>query len=100
MTGRDLVDYILDERGIRLTIGAPTCVSFDQHFRQDWGALIDKKIAEARAEALRDAAGVLYRVEQELSCLGHRSIAPGMESCSQLLLDVIQLRAAITQEEV
>jgi hypothetical protein len=79
MTGREIVDYILDERGIVLTIGSAPCVSFDQQFRQDWGNLIDKKVAEetvalrADNQRMREAAlafqelTVCYRINKRPS---------------------------------
>ena len=49
---RELVDNMLDKRGIRLMVGASPCATFDQHFRQDFAALIASALAEERERAI------------------------------------------------
>jgi len=98
MTGRELVDYFLDERGIVITIGSGPFVTFDQQFRHDWGNLIDKKVAEARAEALREAEESIkvlkWKYEKSVSGVWHSTqYVDGLQDAIKVL------RAAITQEE-
>jgi hypothetical protein len=50
MDARDLVDHMLDKRGIRMTIGSAPCATFDLQFRQDFAALIESRDAKIRAE--------------------------------------------------
>jgi hypothetical protein len=56
---RELVDHLLDERGIVLTVGSEPPANFDQHFRQDWAAEIERyvqaRLASAREQGMKSA---------------------------------------------
>jgi hypothetical protein len=59
MDAMELVDHMLDKRGIRMTIGSAPCATFDLHFRQDFAALI-----ESRDTAIREDERMrLYEIQ-------------------------------------
>ena len=82
MTGREIIDYILDRRGLVVTIGSGNCATFDEHFRNDWAGIIESEI-QKRTSGLLDAViyekenkgGWQHRAEMLERQLGYCSIA-------------------------
>jgi hypothetical protein len=83
MDARDLVDHMLDKRGIRMTIGSAPCATFDLHFRQDFAALIESRDGEIRTEERE-------RCEDKAVAFYDLGFSPGQEAA---------LRATIRQDE-
>jgi hypothetical protein len=79
MNARELVDDMLDKRGMRLTLGNAPCATFDIHFRQDFAVQIERYARSCLVEAadrvedtLRKMNGVFYQEEVREAIIGEQ----------------------------